>query len=70
MAQALNLTYGRVKFAAGEPRQTSYGMRINCVITLSDSQEVKLWGDPGDLALTALVKGQQVALAQNAKGGW
>jgi hypothetical protein len=70
MAQTLNLTYGRVKYTPGEPRQTSHGMRINAVITLPSGEEVKLWGDPGDPALTALTKGQQVALAQNAKGGW
>jgi hypothetical protein len=45
-------------------------MRINAVITLPLGEEIKLWGDPGDPALTALTKGQQVALAQNAKGGW
>jgi hypothetical protein len=68
MAQALTLTYGRVKYIPGEPRQTSHGMRINAVITLPLGEEIKLWGDPGDPALTALTKGQQVALAQNAKG--
>jgi len=70
MAQTLNLTYGRVKYTPGEPRQTSHGMRINAVITLPSGEEVKLWGDPGDPALTALKKNQQVALAQNAKGNW
>jgi hypothetical protein len=70
MAQALTLTYGRVKYIPGSPRQTSHGMRINAVITLPLGEEIKLWGDPGDPALTALTKGQQVALAQNAKGGW
>jgi hypothetical protein len=45
-------------------------MRINAVVTLPSGEEVKLWGDPGDPALTALTKGQQVALAQNSKGGW
>jgi len=70
MAQALTLTYGRVKYIPGEPRQTSHGMRINAVITLPSAEEIKLWGDPGDPALTALTKGQQVALAQNAKGNW
>jgi hypothetical protein len=70
MAQTLNLTYGRVKYRPGEPKQTSHGMRINAVITLPSGEEVKLWGDPGDPALTALKKNQQVALAQNAKGNW
>jgi hypothetical protein len=45
-------------------------MRINCVITLPSGEEVKLWGDPGDPMLTSLTKGQQVQLAQNAKGNW
>jgi hypothetical protein len=31
-------------------------MRINAVITLPSGEEVKLWGDPGDPALTALTK--------------
>jgi hypothetical protein len=70
MAQTLNLTYGRVKFTAGQPKQTSYGMRINAVITLPSGEDVKLWADPGDPTLVALTKGQQVQLAQNAKGNW
>lgn len=70
MAQPITLTYGRVKYTPGEPRQTSHGMRINAVITLPSGEEIKLWGDPGDPALTALKKNQQVALAQNAKGNW
>ena len=40
------------------------------MVSLPSGEEVKLWGDPGDPALTALTKGQQVALAQNSKGGW
>lgn len=31
-------------------------------------EEIKLWGNPGDPALTALKKGQQVAIAQDQKG--
>jgi hypothetical protein len=70
MAQPITLTYGRVKYTPREPRQTTHGMRINAVVSLPDGEEVKLWGDPGDPALTALKKNQQVALAQNAKGNW
>jgi hypothetical protein len=70
MAQPITLTYGRVKYTPGEPRQTSHGMRINAVITLPSGEEIKLWGDPGDPTLTVLKKNQQVALAQNAKGNW
>jgi hypothetical protein len=70
MAQALQLIYGRVKYAANKPRQTTHGMRINCVISLPDGEEIKLWGDPGDPALTSLSKGQQVQLAKNALGNW
>jgi hypothetical protein len=70
MAQTLALTYGRVKYPPQEPRQTKNGLRINAVVTLPSGEEVKLWGDPGEPALTALKKNQQVALAQNAKGNW
>ena len=70
MTQTLNLIYGRVKYTPGEPRQTTYGMRINAVISLPSGEEVKLWADPGDLALSSLKKGQQVQLAQNSKGNW
>jgi hypothetical protein len=70
MAQTLNLLYGRVKFTTGQPKQTSYGMRINVVVILGSGEEVKLWADPGDPALSSLTKDQQVQLAQNAKGNW
>ncbi|MGA7954606.1 MAG: hypothetical protein WCA07_13920, partial [Gloeobacterales cyanobacterium] len=41
---------------------------INVVVTLADGEETKLWGDPGDPALTPLKKGNAVQLVKNAKG--
>jgi hypothetical protein len=69
MAQALTVHNGVVKFPAGKTFQTQYGDRVNAVLTIpATGEEVKLWGNPGDPALTALKKGQQVAIAQDQKG--
>lgn len=68
MTQSIQLHSGTVKFGAGKTFQTQYGDRINAVITLSDGEEVKLWGSPGDATLTALRKGQEVQLFKDTKG--
>jgi hypothetical protein len=64
----LNIIQGTVKYAAGPARETKNGPRINVLVTLADGEETKLWGDPGDPALTPLKKGQSVQLVKNAKG--
>jgi hypothetical protein len=64
----LNIIQGTVKYAAGPPRETKNGPRINVLVTLADGEETKLWGDPGDPSLTPLKKGNAVQLVKNAKG--
>jgi hypothetical protein len=64
----LNIIQGTVKYAAGPARETKNGPRINVLVTLADGEETKLWGDPGDPALTPLRKGNAVQLVKNAKG--
>ena len=69
MAQALTVQTATVKFPAGKTFTTQYGDRVNAVLTIpATGEEVKLWGNPGDPALTALKKGQQVAVVQDQKG--
>lgn len=68
MAQALTVHTATVKFPAGKTFTTQYGDRVNAVLTLDDGEEIKLWGNPGDPNLTALKKGQQVAVVQDQKG--
>ena len=69
MAQALTVQTATVKFPAGKTFTTQYGDRVNAVLVIpATGEEVKLWGNPGDPALTALKKGQQVAIAQDQKG--
>lgn len=69
MAQALTVHTATVKFPAGKTFQTQYGDRVNAVLVIpTTGEEVKLWGNPGDPTLTALKKGQQVAIAQGDKG--
>ena len=65
---SLTIVQGTVKYAAGPARETKNGLRINVVVTLADGEETKLWGDPGDPALTPLKKGNAVQLVKNAKG--
>jgi len=65
---SLTIVQGMVKYAAGPARETKNGLRINVVVTLADGEETKLWGDPGDSALTPLKKGNAVQLVKNAKG--
>jgi len=65
---SLTIVQGTVKYAAGPARETKNGPRINVVVTLADGEETKLWGDPGDPALTSLKKGNAVQLVKNAKG--
>ena len=68
MAQALTVHTATVKFPAGKTFTAQYGDRVNAVLTLDDGEEIKLWGNPGDPNLTALKKGQQVAVVQDQKG--
>ena len=68
MAQQIELTTATVKYAAGHPRQTQYGDRINVLVTLADGTEQRLWGNPDDATLTALKRGQAVQLAKDTKG--
>jgi hypothetical protein len=65
---SLTIVQGTVKYAAGPARETKNGPRINVVVTLTDGEETKLWGDPGDPALIPLKKGNAVQLVKNAKG--
>ncbi len=46
MAAQVTLVDATVKYAAGTPRDTQRGPRINVVCTLPDGTEQKLWGDP------------------------
>jgi hypothetical protein len=57
-----------VKYGAGLPRETQYGMRINALMVLPDGTEQRLWGNPGDVAIASLKKGQTVQLLHDGKG--
>ena len=62
------LITARVKYGAGQPRETQYGMRINALLTLPDGTEHRVWGQPDDLAIASLKKGRQVQLLHDGKG--
>ena len=61
------LISGKVKYAAGQPRQTQYGERINVVIArLDGGDDIKLWGNPRD-AIAHLRKGETVQVMHDGK---
>jgi hypothetical protein len=62
------LITARVKYGAGQPRETQYGMRINTLLTLPDGTEHRVWGKPDDPEIASLKKGQQVQLLHDGKG--
>jgi hypothetical protein len=69
MPQTLTIHTATVKFPAGKTFTTQYGDRVNAVLIIpATGEEIKLWGNPGDPTLSALKKGQQVAVAQDQKG--
>jgi hypothetical protein len=55
-----------VKFAAGNPRDTKRGPRINAVVTLPDGSEQTIWDAPGGI-VSSWKKGQAVTLEQNGQ---
>lgn len=65
---ALTLLTAVVKYPSREPRNTKHGPRINVLVVLPDGEEARLWGDPGDPALTALGKGDPVQVVRDHKG--
>lgn len=47
---------------------TQYGPRLNAKIKVTNGEEAKLWGPPGDVALLALRRGQTIQIAKDSKG--
>lgn len=68
MATALTIHKAKIKYAAGPPRETKYGQRINVLCILPSGEEFRLWGNPGDERLIALQKGQQIEVLKDRKG--
>ena len=66
MSATLTQVQSKVKYAAGAPRETKYGPRINVVVSLPDGDEAKLWGNP-DASIKHLRKGQDVTVAYDGK---
>jgi hypothetical protein len=63
-----SLTTGKVKYAAGTPRDYGHGDRINVVVTPTNGgEDIKVWGRPGD-AIAQLKKGESVTLSHDGKG--
>ena len=62
------MTTATVKFAAGEPRDTKNGPRINAVLTIDETgEEVRIWGKPGEQPVASWTKNQKVQLEKNGQ---
>ena len=44
----MTITKGRVKYAAGAPREGQYGPSINILVVFADGKEARIYGKPGD----------------------
>lgn len=42
------ITKGKVKYAAGAPREGQYGPSINILVVFNDGKEARIYGKPGD----------------------
>jgi hypothetical protein len=42
------ITKGKVKYAAGAPREGQYGPSINVLVVFNDGKEARIYGKPGD----------------------
>lgn len=62
------LLTAEVKYAAGPPRETKYGQRINVLCKLRDGTEFKLWGNPDNERLKAMRTGHKLDVIQDRKG--
>jgi antitoxin (DNA-binding transcriptional repressor) of toxin-antitoxin stability system len=61
------LITGKVKFAAGKPRDYGNGERINVVISPSHGgEDIKIWGNPDD-PIQWLKRGESVTIADDGK---
>jgi hypothetical protein len=55
-----------VKYAAGQPKDTQRGPRINAVVILADGREERIWDSPGGIVST-WQKNQVVTLEQKGQ---
>jgi hypothetical protein len=61
-----NQIQATVKYAAGAPKDTARGLRINAVVILADGREDRIWDSPGGIVST-WQKGQTVTLEQKGQ---
>lgn len=55
---------GKIKYAAGAPREGQYGPSINVLVTLDDGTTQRIYGKPGD-PIEKLKSGQEVQMVED-----
>jgi hypothetical protein len=65
----ITIVKGQIKYPAAKVLNTTHGPRVNAVVVLENSQEIKIWGNPDD-EIAKCHKGDFIELIQTQNGGW
>jgi hypothetical protein len=66
--QLMEVIEATVKFPPGRAFESQFGPRVNALLSLLDGTDIKVWGNPNDVALSALKRGQAVKVLVDHRG--
>jgi len=63
----MNIFKGKIKYTAGKVYDGQFGQSINAVITLTNGEDVRVYGKPDDEKLKSLKKDEEVTVIYDNK---
>ena len=63
----MNILKGKIKYTAGKVFDGQFGQSINAVITLTNGEDVRVYGKPDDEKLKSLKKDEEVTVIYDNK---
>lgn len=63
----MNILKGKIKYTAGKVFDGQFGASINAVITLTNGEDVRVYGKPDDEKLKSLKKDDEVTVIYDGK---
>lgn len=63
----MNILKGKIKYTAGKVFEGQFGPSINCAVTLSTGEDIRVYGKPDDEKLKALRKDDEVTIIHDGK---
>jgi len=63
----MNILKGKIKYTAGKVFEGQFGASINCAVTLSTGEDIRVYGKPDDEKLKALKKDDEVTIIHDGK---